>query len=207
MSVDPLMELQGCKGLEEPEEFEEIEGRNDPKGLDQMKEPGEEGERSKSKKSKGKKSKGKKTKGKKSKGKKSNDKKSNGNESSGNESNGRQIERGNVFHRFMDLPAELRLEIWELALLEPYRLTRFYPRNSLTCGPGCFLSIIFNSDVFDMPLAHVCAESRAFVFDYGYRPAGPHMWRYSKSYPQFCRCLDNVDNLSEDIQRAYYYDD
>ncbi|KAI1278945.1 hypothetical protein F5Y07DRAFT_406595 [Xylaria sp. FL0933] len=142
MSVDSLMELQECKWLEEPEE--EGEGSKSKKS---------KSKKSKGKKSKGKKSKGKKPNGKKSKGKKPNGKNSNGKDSNGKNPDGGQIERGSVFHRFMDLPAELRLEIWELALLEPYRLTRFYPRNSLTCGPGCFLSIIFNSDVYDMPLA------------------------------------------------------
>ncbi|KAI0808857.1 hypothetical protein GGR55DRAFT_696561 [Xylaria sp. FL0064] len=177
MSGEPLKELEESKRLGKAKEFEGIEGRNDPKGLDQVKEPGEEGEGS------------------------------NGKEYSGEQSNGRQIKRGTVFHPFMRLPAELRLVIWKLALPEPYSLRRFYPGDLLTCGPDCYLSTIFNPEVFDMPLAWVCRESRAFVFDYRYRPVGPHIWRYSKHDPQFCRCLDNVDNLSEDVRRLWYYDD
>ncbi|KAI0425285.1 hypothetical protein F5Y09DRAFT_352539 [Xylaria sp. FL1042] len=114
---------------------------------------------------------------------------------------GRQIDGEGVFHCFMHLPMEVRLMIWKFAMPEPRALLgREFPKDYFAYGytMGSFEPEVLNEDIFDMPLANVCRESRAAVFDYGYTLLYPHVWRdVFRRSPWFCPGRDYVHKLPD----------
>ncbi|KAI1120771.1 hypothetical protein F5Y10DRAFT_117234 [Nemania abortiva] len=82
------------------------------------------------------------------------------------------IEDERTFPRFMQLPAELRLMIWRMALPKP-RCLHIAPQiddwQQWRLPREMFAPDVLNPGRFEtMPLAEVCRESRAFIKHFGY---------------------------------------